>query len=64
MTNKVTSMPGGMSESPTTGEPASILSRTKHSLNQVPTITESMMDPVLGNERSAEEQSESKARSL
>ena len=64
MTNKVTSMPGGMSESPTTGEPASNPSRTKHSLNRVPAVTESMTDPVLGNERSAEEQSESKARSL
>ena len=64
MTNKVTSMPGGMGESPTTGEPASNLSETKHSLNQVPTVIELMMAPVLGNEWSAEEQSESKARSL
>ena len=64
MTNKVTSMPGGMSESPTTGEPASNPSRTKHSLDRVPAITKLMTDPVLGNERSTEEQSESKARSL
>ena len=64
MTNKVTSMPGGMGESPTTGEPASNPSGTKHSLDQVPAVIELMTAPILGNEQSAEEQSESKACSL